>query len=240
MFLSLWLLLSTAAVQTTGKWYYPIAGYTSRESYKNFGQLIGPQFYAGKTDLFPNKFLGYHAGRDIEIRPDEKDKLIEVRAVGDGKISYMGQVSGYGGLILEQLDGTGDTALYGHLRLETSGIKSGSRVSGGEVMAYLGTAFSKETGGERKHLHFGIYKGSDLYFKGYEQTEKQLTEKWIDPTAFLEQRGAVEWGISPTPTTEPATTAAIPKINWIDQLIQSIRQWWTRFILDKRGSIKVI
>jgi hypothetical protein len=62
----------------------------------------------------------------------------------------------------------------------------------GQRITYLGDAFSEETGGERKHLHFGIHKGIDLYFLGHEQTKEDLNLNWEDPTKFLRAKGAVE------------------------------------------------
>ena len=174
-----------------------MTNYVQRIQYKDFGQNITAQYYVGKEKLFPNKFTGYHAAVDLETLPGEENQPVAVMAIGEGKILYLGPVAGYGGLILEKLDKSPDTALYGHVKLSSTKFKAGDQVAVGQTLVYLGDAFSGETGGEHKHLHFGIYSGSDLYFRGYEQTLAQLNARWINPTKFLADRIS----IPPTPTT---------------------------------------
>jgi len=48
----------------------------------------------------------------------------------------------------------------------------------------LGTGFSSETDGERKHLHLAIHKGSSVNILGYVQT-KALLFDWLDPAKYL-------------------------------------------------------
>jgi len=48
----------------------------------------------------------------------------------------------------------------------------------------LGDHESAETDGERKHLHFGIHKGSDIDMRGYVAIEEEL-ENWIDPQTVI-------------------------------------------------------
>jgi murein DD-endopeptidase MepM/ murein hydrolase activator NlpD len=175
-------------------WYYPLEKTLQRQSLKAFGQYIDRNFYNTAPDVFPTKFYGYHVGTDWEIFPDELMKEVPVYAVSSGTISYSGTIDGYGGLILEKLADENKTALYGHLK-PTSLIQSGSRVQAGEKIAVLGAAYSQETAGERKHLHFGIYLGNDQYFKGYEESKTTVNSKWVNPVLFLKEKGAVEPGI---------------------------------------------
>jgi murein DD-endopeptidase MepM/ murein hydrolase activator NlpD len=184
-------------------WAYPLDRTLERASYKTFGQLIDKQFYVGKESLFPNRFYGYHAGSDLEIFPEELNKDVLVSAISSGIIIFVGRVSGYGGLILEKIDNEDLTVLYGHLKLENSWLKVGDRVDTGAQVALLGDAFSGETGGERKHLHFAIYEGHGLYFRGYEDNKNALDESWLDPITFLREN------IVATPSVETQASAPL-------------------------------
>ena len=174
------------------QWYYPIDHYYQRQTIKSFGQLINDNFYQGKESLFPfNRFYGYHAGIDLESFPQELDQKVPLYAIGDGTISYIGSLPGYGGVILEQLDLENATALYGHVKIQNLNYKVADKVKAGKILTYLGDAFSTETSKERKHLHFAINIGTDLYFHGHEQTLEILSAKWLDPNIYLNQKGAV-------------------------------------------------
>lgn len=224
------------AANISAKWYYPVENYSQRVSYKGFGQYISADFYIGKGNLFPNKFIGYHAGKDLEILPGEENQPVPVYAVGDGKIIFMGPVSGYGGVILESLDNTNNTALYGHIKLAGAKVKDGETVQAGEELTILGQEFSAETGGERKHLHLGIYKGQDLYFHGYEPTLTQINNRWVNPDEFLNARGAQEIVNSISPTTTPETVAtSLPgptgeSQSWLSVLIQKIKDLFSNLM----------
>lgn len=180
------LILSTEVFASS--WYFPLEKYSQRQKYKKFGQYISPEFYLGQESLYPNKFLGYHAGDDLEILPNELNQKVPVYAISGGIITYFGKIQGYGGLILEQLPNQNLTVLYGHLNLQEIILQVGDKVSPGQKIAYLGHAFSTDSGGERKHLHFGIYRGNGLYFKGYETDLNILNSKWLNPDAFLKDK----------------------------------------------------
>jgi murein DD-endopeptidase MepM/ murein hydrolase activator NlpD len=165
-------------------WYYPLSDFANRQSYKTFGQYVDNQFYQDKSGLFPTHYLGFHAGLDLEVFPKEADLPVPVYAISSGRIIYSGFVTGYGGLILQKLDGVTNLALYGHLQL-SSLPKVGEFVTAGSRLAFLGSAFSKDTGGERKHLHFAITRGASQYFKGYEPSLSALNSHWLDPSVFL-------------------------------------------------------
>jgi hypothetical protein len=55
----------------------------------------------------------------------------------------------------------------------------------GDPLALLGTGYSSETDGERRHLHFAVLSNDRVDIKGYVQSESDLSG-WIDPlTLFL-------------------------------------------------------
>lgn len=136
-----------------------------------------------------------------------------IYAISSGTISYIGPVAGYGGLILEKINNEDITALYGHLKLSNLNLKAGDKIITGQVIAYLGDAFNTETGGERKHLHFGIYKGQDLYFKGYENIYVELSNKWLDPLMYLENKGAILPAVIPNSIIPQPTIIPLPQQN---------------------------
>lgn len=173
-------------------WYFPIQGYESRNQYKTFNQYIDKAFYTGREKLFPTQFTGYHVGDDLETNPGEENQNVPVYAVSDGKITFAGPVGGYGGVILLNIANDSHTALYGHISLSSLKVKAGDTVKAGQKLAYLGKGFSSETAGERKHLHFAIYNGKGIYYHGYETSEAVVQSKWVDPGAYLKQKGATE------------------------------------------------
>jgi murein DD-endopeptidase MepM/ murein hydrolase activator NlpD len=128
----------------------------------------------------------------MEILPGEENNPVPVYAIGSGTVTFVGPVAGYGGVILEKLASDSFTVLYGHVNYLASSIKVGDQVAGGRQLTILGNAFSSQTGGERKHLHLGLYKGSGEYFRGYEATMAGLTDHWLDPLVFLAGKNAVE------------------------------------------------
>jgi len=152
----LFLTLPFPVIAQGQEWFSPISDYSERNQYKSFGQYFDKSSYIGREDLFPTQFTGFHAAADLEILPGEENKDVPVYAVTDGKISFKGVVGGYGGVILLDMSNDSRTALYGHLKLSSSPLKAGDQVKAGQFLANLGKAFSNETGGERKHLHFGI------------------------------------------------------------------------------------
>lgn len=154
----------------------PVVGYASRRTYKAFGEYI------------QDRFTGYHAGDDVEFT-DMKDR-VPVVAIADGKVRKIDWVAGYGGVVVIQHDIEGDTvnAIYGHLDIAQSPLKEGLEVKRGDYIAPLGEDKSRETDGERKHLHFALYRGSDLLLNGYEKDSEKL-QNWINPTDFFKQYG---------------------------------------------------
>ncbi len=157
--------------------------------------------------------------------------LVPFYAISDGLIVYEGNLSGYGGVVLEKLDDGQHVALYGHVKLPT-GIKTNDRVRAGQLLSYLGNNFSAETSGERRHLHFGLHKGIDLYFHGHEQNISALNAQWEDPIPFLKNLGAIE------PRNKPSPAASVYKSNTTSNQEgknQSFLSWIIEFLKKLLG-----
>jgi murein DD-endopeptidase MepM/ murein hydrolase activator NlpD len=201
-------------------WTYPISDYFARQTQKGFAQYIDNQWYLGKEALFPNQFTGYHTGIDLEIFPAEANQPVPVSAVTSGQVSFAGPVSGYGGVILFRPDNEAVTYLYGHVKL--TGVRAGESYSAGQTLTYLGDAFSSQTGGERKHLHFAIYRGTGNYFRGYESTLPAVNSRFLDPNQYLQARIKV----SPSPTILPDQPSTLsPQAENPEKI-----GFWTRFL----------
>jgi hypothetical protein len=93
------------------------------------------------------------------------------------------------------------------------------------VISFLGDAFSAETSRERKHLHFGIYKGRDLYFRGHESSKELLLAKWEDPTRYLAERKALFPGEEESPQKPPAIKEppSRPALNIFSQILHILK-----------------
>lgn len=200
-----------------------------RATVKGFGMYIDNNFYQNHlANEFPNHFYGYHAAQDLESLSSEKVNSVTVPVyfVTSGTISYIGNLTGYGGVVLVQLDGRNDTALYGHVKISGIKYKIGEHVQVDKptILTYLGNGFSSETSSERKHLHLGIYKGQDLYFHGHEATKQILESKWYNPTDYLKSKNAqtIEKQ-TPSSTPRPAVVS-FPKPNILQRLVNFLRK----------------
>lgn len=173
---------STAAI----RYATPIDHFYSRVTKKPFGMYVTP----ATSPIRPERFRGYHAGADAETTSAEKKKDIPVFAVTVATVAYTGWVRGYGGVIVLRFTDQGKTytALYGHVRQSSITVRAGQKVVAGKKLAVLGTGYSTQTDGERKHLHFSIHRGSGVVFLGYVQQKSQLSA-WVDPVAWLKSRG---------------------------------------------------
>lgn len=75
-----------------------------------------------------------------------------IRATGNGKIAFAGVKGGYGNAVIIQ-HGQGIETLYGHMSAFAKGIRSGARVSQGDVIGYVGS-----TGlASGPHLHYEFH-----------------------------------------------------------------------------------
>ena len=144
---------SSAFRTIDGEIYLPIKNFYKNQTVNPFG-------------VYRNgRFVGYHSGVDIEIEPEDLDKDVPVYAMYTGEVIKVGEVGGYGGVVAikHNFEGNNDlTSVYGHLRLRDIKVSEGQKITSGYLIGYLGAAYSSETAGERKHLHFGFNKNSDL------------------------------------------------------------------------------
>jgi murein DD-endopeptidase MepM/ murein hydrolase activator NlpD len=155
----------------------PIFNALIRITKKPFGLRVSPK----NSPVSPEKFTGFHNAVDFEILAGEENSPVDIYAICKGKIVFKESVSGYGGVVVEECEINRQivTVIYGHINLSETVKKVNDTLESGEKFAVLGRGFTKETGGERKHLHLGIHKGSKLDIRGYVQTESELSD-WID------------------------------------------------------------
>lgn len=155
---------------------FPIAEYTSRRTVNAFGE-------ESQVTLD-----GYHVGDDIEFTDTEAD--VPVFAIADGIVRRSDWVKGYGGVmvIAHTIEGKTISAIYGHIDNSQTFVNVDDGVSKGQHIAYLGEGGTAETDGERKHLHFAVYKGEDSRIQGYESSADAF-DQWINPRDFFAQYG---------------------------------------------------
>jgi murein DD-endopeptidase MepM/ murein hydrolase activator NlpD len=161
----------------------PIAVTKFNPWYKEFGTWVDD-----------GRFLGYHAGDDIEMNIlDLKAKHVvdvPVYAFADGTVQFVGWVDGYGGVVImkHEIDGKTISSLYGHVDADAVKVKVHDKVKKGSQIAVLGEGFTHETDGRRMHLHFALWNGDDVKFPGYVETREELSG-WIDPYTYLVDHG---------------------------------------------------
>jgi hypothetical protein len=179
---------------------WPMDNFKERVTFKRFGQEVR------------DRFSGFHSGDDGEVIPDELTKEVPVYATADGQVIYRNWVSGYGGvMVLEhEIEGERLNSLYGHIDLAQTPVTLGDFVRAGTIIAYLGDDKSRETDGERKHLHFGLYRGNTLQLNGYVPNRNQLTS-WINPLEYLDGKMAAQ----------PPQTLTAPE-NWQTMDLSSV------------------
>ena len=158
---------------------HPTTEFRQRVTKKPFGIYIAPS----NSPVQPEKFTGYHTGIDVEYSDVSED--VPVTAIADGTVLFSKWASGYGGVIaiIHTINNEKVTAIYGHIK-QTSLPAAGKKVSAGEEIGILGESGSRDTDGERKHLHLGIVKGSTPNIKGYVQTQAELAA-WVDPLTLF-------------------------------------------------------
>lgn len=156
----------------------PIANFKARVTKKPFGIFITPQ----NSPISPERFTGYHTGADAEYEDVTAD--VPVFSASDGTVVLSRTASGYGGVFMIEinLNGSKHTVLYGHIR-PSSLPKVGQKVTKGEQIGLLGTGYSSETDGERRHLHFAILADNSLNIKGYVSSKSQLSS-WLNPLDY--------------------------------------------------------
>lgn len=176
------LIARETAVESAVLWSAPLSQATERISKKPFGIYIIPE----NSPIQPERFSGFHTGVDFEIFPGEEEVTVEVRAVCTGQIVYQQFVNGYGGTLAQscQFGEQEITVLYGHLNLASLDKNPSQTLIRGERIGDLGQAGSKETAGERKHLHLGFIKGSEVDLRGYVSSLGEL-DGWLDPCDYV-------------------------------------------------------
>ncbi|MDZ7586410.1 MAG: hypothetical protein U0946_01530, partial [Patescibacteria group bacterium] len=82
----------------------------------------------------------------------------------------------------------------------------------------------------RKHLHFGIYKGTDLYFKGHESSQNQINQKWLDPNQFLAEQNAQEPNLESIPAvpTKDINISPTEKKSFLHLMIDFVKKLWRK------------
>ena len=170
------------ALTHTEKLIAPISNALSRITKKTFGLYVTPK----NSPVQPEKFTGYHTGVDFETTSEEQNSDVEIFVACNGKLLMKKYATGYGGVAVQacKLDGNDVTIVYGHIRLTSIIPKVGDELKAGEKFAVLGTGYSTETDGERKHLHFGVHKGTTINILGYVQKENLLSD-WLDAEKYL-------------------------------------------------------
>lgn len=165
---------SPTPTQTTNL-TYPVAEFKKRITKKFFGTYVTKK----NSPISPEKFTGFHTAVDVEY--EDITSNVPVYSIDDGQIIYSGPVKGYGGFIAIQY--SQNIGIYGHLQPSTL-LPNKLIVKKGDTIGILGTGYSAETDGERKHLHFAILKGSKLDFRGYVQSESELS-LWLNPLTLF-------------------------------------------------------
>lgn len=160
----------------------PIDEPLQRANKKQFGILISRD----TSPIIPERFSGYHTGVDFEILASEKDKDVAIVSICGGELRTKKTDSGYGGIVVQDclLNNDKVTVVYGHLRLTSVRANKGDYLSPGTFIGFLGTAYSSETDGERKHLHLGIHLGDNVDLRGYLSSKNELAN-WIDPLGLF-------------------------------------------------------
>lgn len=160
----------------------PITNALPRVTKKPFGIYVTPQ----NSPVSPERFTGFHTGADFETTPAEQNLDVPIFAICDGKLLLKKWASGYGGVAVEScaIDNNPMTIIYGHLRLSSIKPDQNQTIAAGQQIAVLGTGYSQETDGERKHLHLGLHKGASINILGYVPKQSEL-DAWIDPLLVL-------------------------------------------------------
>ena len=167
----------SSSASTHADTVFPISNAEARITKKPFGIFISP----ATSPVQPERFSGYHTGTDFETFPDEQESDIEIFAICNGKVRFAGWVKGYGGVLIQDCIYKNEpvTVLYGHLNIDSVSLHPDADLATGALIGNLGKSFSTQTDGERKHLHLAIHRGTNIEYRGYVRTEKEL-DNWIN------------------------------------------------------------
>jgi len=132
--------------QTNNSAYFTADGKSMRKAFLrtpvDFSR-ISSRFTINRYHPILHKFRS-HKGVDYAAK-----RGTPIRAAGDGKVIFKGRKGGYGRVVILQ-HGTKYTTLYAHLNSYNKKIKKGSKVSQGQIIAYVGSS-GLATG---PHLHY--------------------------------------------------------------------------------------
>lgn len=137
---------------------------------------------------------GYHAGQDFGCRQGTP-----VYAVADGQVVYSAKTPDswrWGNLIMIQhvnQDGSQATSIYGHLNGDRR-VGAGQVVGKGQLIGFIGAAWSSENGNWGDHLHLSFHYGPygaavGTYapeIHGYEPAS--LLNTYMNPAAYIKAR----------------------------------------------------
>ena len=165
-------------------WQSPINRLSERVTKKFFGTKVSP----ADSPVQPERFSGYHTAIDFETFSDEADTVVTVTAACSGKILQRRTATGYGGVVVQSCmyNNQPVTVIYGHLDIASVTAKVGTTLQVGQDLGNLGKGYSSQTDGERKHLHFGIHKGTSVSILGYVSKQSDLSH-WIDPLTIFKK-----------------------------------------------------
>lgn len=153
--------IHSAYVKTGGEKFYRVfyngRYYTEKGESLDTFLLIPPITNARITSRFTLK--RFHPVLKIyraHLGVDYGSKIgTPIKSAGDGIVSFAGKKSGYGNTV-EIKHSDGYLTLYAHVKNFAAGIKRGSKIKQGQLVAYVGNS-GLATG---PHLHFGVYKNS--------------------------------------------------------------------------------
>lgn len=155
----------------------PLPDSVARITKKPFGLYVEP----GKSTVPNERFIGFHSGTDFEVFDKELTTRVPIYALCSGELIYRRIVEGYGGVIVQDclIGDQSVTVLYGHLDLDDTVTATVAQdVKRGDEIGALG-AVGRFTDNERRHLHLGIHRGSDIDLRGYVEDESELLS-WIN------------------------------------------------------------
>ena len=166
---------------------WPLKNTENRPLLLNFGMYVTPDPKQNPIDP-PERWTGYHAAQDIEIFPDEIDKDVPVYATCDGEVVFVGEVNGYGGVLIQscKLNAEEITVLYGHINPSRIKVNINQVLKAGDEIGVLGNHKTRDAGYNRKHLHLQLHRGPEIVLSGYVSRSESLSS-YIDPATVLSQ-----------------------------------------------------
>lgn len=161
--------------------FYPIKNFPEGITKKPFGIFITPE----NSPIQPERFSGFHTGADVEIDSADLSRDIPIYSIAAGRVLKSTRAAGYGGVLAIEhwIAGERVVGIYGHLD-PASLAPLNREVQAGDRIGILGEANTSKTDFNRKHLHFGLYKGENVELLGYVESKNDL-KQWVDPVDFL-------------------------------------------------------